>query len=441
MKKNDIFEIEITGVTDEGDGVGRAENIAVFVPFALQGERVEVLIIKTYKTYAIGKLQRVISPSPDRIKSDCEHFYKCGGCSFQNVNYDTELSFKEKAVTDAVRRIGKCDCEILPILGAKNQSCYRNKAQFPVGTEGIGLYARKSHRIIDMNFCSIQDEKTAIIIKIVRKWMADFGVPAYDELADTGLIRHIYTRVGNNKMLLCIVSRKAEIPHIDELISALLDTGIEFWGIILNVNEKQTNVVLGKKSLVLYGKDYMFGKIGDCEFKVSHLSFWQVNSAQTKVLYDVVKDFASLEGNEVVWDLYCGIGTIGQYMGKNAKKLIGIEIVPEAIDDAKENAKRNGISDFEYYCGTAESLASSIKDRPDLIILDPPRKGCDRELIDTVIKTGVKKIVYVSCKASTLARDLEILEKNGYKATRIQPVDLFPRTNHCEAVAEILRVK
>ncbi len=435
MKKNDIFEIEITGTTEDGDGVGRAEGMAVFVPYALLGERVRVLIVKVLKNYAAGKLMEVIHPSPNRIKSQCQYFYKCGGCRFWNVDYQTELEYKRQKVEDCIRRIAKLDLKVPPVLGAKEQCGYRNKGQFPVSADGIGIYAQHSHRVIDIEGCIIQDETNPCVLKAVRQWMSDYNIEPYNEETGKGCVRHIYTRSADSGKMVCIVSNTENLPHSEELAELLRDSVDGLTGVLQNFNNKKTNVVLGTRFRTLWGSDYITDKLGDCTFKLSPLSFYQVNKAQTEVLYSVARDFAGLSGGEVVWDLYCGTGTIGQFMAKSAKKIVGIEVVPQAIANAKENAELNGIENCEYYCGTAEEIAPRLKgETPDVVILDPPRKGCEESLLKTVSRTGAKRIVYVSCKPSTLARDLKILTNLGYHAEKLQPVDLFPRTPHIENV-------
>ena len=440
MNKNDIFEIEITGTTDEGDGVGRAEGMAVFVPYALLGETVRVIIIKVCKSYAVGKLMEVVKPSIHRLKSECEYFYKCGGCRFWNTEYSAELEYKRQKVGDCLRRIGKLDIEVPSVLGAKSCRGYRNKGQFPVSGDGIGIYAQHSHRVIDIEGCIIQDETNPKVLKAVREWMADFEIEPYNEETGKGCIRHIYTRCGDSGRMVCIVTNTEKLPYADQLVTALREQVEGLTGVLQNINEKRTNVVLGRKFRTLWGSDYIIDSIGDCKFKISPLSFYQVNNAQTEVLYGKAAEFAQLSGKEVVWDLYCGIGTIGQYMAKKARKIVGIEVVEQAIENAKENARLNGIDNAEYFCGTAEGLAPKLKgEKPDVVILDPPRKGCEESLLHTVAKVGAKRIVYVSCKPSTLARDLRILEDLGYKTEKVQPVDLFPRTHHCEVVCVLHR--
>ena len=372
MKKNDIFEIEITGITDDGDGVGRAEGMAVFVPYALMDETVRVLIVKVLKNYAVAKLMEVIKPSEARLKSECEYFYKCGGCQFWNLDYETELLYKKKKVEDCLKRIGGIDVLVEDTKGAETVKGYRNKGQFPVSPNGAGIYQKHSHRVIDTKACLIQDKASMEVLECVRQWMKDFNIEPYNEEVGKGVVRHIYTRSGDSGILVCIVTNTEKIKNIDELIKMLTEKVSGISGIIQNINDKKTNVVLGKKFNTLWGDDYIIDSLGDVKFKISPRSFYQVNKKQTEVLYSIAREFAGLTGKETVWDLYCGIGTIGQFMAKDAKKIVGIEVVPEAIENAKENAKINNIQNAEYYCGTAEEIAPKLKgERPDVVILDP----------------------------------------------------------------------
>ncbi len=443
MNKNDIVEIEITGMTDDGSGVGRCQNMAVFVPFALLGEVVRVIIIKVNKSYCAGKLLEVIKPSQNRIKADCEYFYTCGGCAYRNASYEEELKYKAMHVRDCIERIGKIKTDILPVLGGERAE-YRNKAQFPVCKDGAGLYARRSHRVIDTENCIIQQSDSIKILKAVKSFMAETGVRGYDEESHSGVIRNVYTRSGEGKTLVTIVTKDEKLPYKDKLIEKIKETDVPLWGILQNINPNRTNVVLGREIKLLFGQDFMYDRIGECRFKISPLSFYQVNPSQTKVLYDTVKKFLGSTENEIVWDIYCGIGTIGQYAAGNAKHLVGIEIVPEAVENAKENARLNGIKNSEYHAGAAEALAPRLVRsgrKPNAVILDPPRKGCDAKLLDSVAKVAPEKIVYVSCKASTLARDLAYLEEKGYKTEIIQPVDMFPGTPHVETVVLLSQLK
>ena len=441
MNKNDIFEIEITGLTDEGYGIGRAEGMAVFVPFALLGETVKIIIIKTYKNYSVGKLLEVLKPIKERIKSECEYFYRCGGCAFQNVLYSEELLYKQKHVEDCIKKIAKLNTPVEAVVPSENICRYRNKSQFPVSSSGIGFYAPKSHRVVDIDSCLIQPKETDEIIQTVKKWMADFDIDPYNEETHTGCVRHIYVRALKYETMVVLVTLCEDVPHISELVEILKENK-KIRSVMQNINPKQTNVVLGEKVRCLWGKDYIYDNIGECKFKISPKSFYQVNNSQTAVLYNIAKNLAEITPSDIVWDMYCGTGTIGQFAAKEAKKTVGIEIVSQAVENAKENAKLNGISNAEYFCGKAEDLAEKLIKKgykPTTVFLDPPRKGCDKKLLDTVSNSGAKKIIYISCKPSTLARDLKYLEEKGYETKKIIPVDMFPRTAHVETVVLMSR--
>ena len=329
------------------------------------------------------------------------------------------------------------DAEILPEKGAKNIRHYRNKAQFPVSSDGIGIYAKKSHRVVEIDSCLIQSQDTENIVRAVKKWMEEYKVAPYDEKTDSGSVRHIYTRSGKKETMVVIVTRDEALKGADRLIELITKVEKKVCSIMQNINTKRTNVVLGDKIKLIWGNEYIVDSIGDKSFKISPFSFYQVNNEQTKVLYDLAAEFADVKSSDIVWDLYCGIGTIGQYAAPNAKKVVGVEIVESAVLNARENAKLNGLKNFEYYCGLADEMAPELLKkglRPDIIFLDPPRKGCDTALLDTVAKSGSEKVIYISCKPSTLARDLLYLTRNGYSIEKIQPVDLFPRTPHVETI-------
>lgn len=439
MNKNDIFEIEITGMTEDGSGVGRAEGLAVFVPYTIIGEKVRVLITKVLKTYAFAKLLEVIEPSENRLKSECPYFYKCGGCQLWHMDYSAELEYKQKKVEDAILRIGKIDTEVSPIVGCDLTERYRNKVQLPVSENGIGFYRRNSHDVIDMDDCLLQTEQAKKIVDIVRDWIKKYEIKAYDEKENNGILRHIYLREGKEGVLLTLVVTDKDVPNINKLINSLKTDVV---GIVLNINSKNTNVVLGRENITVFGKGTLADKIGDVEFEISPNSFYQVNALQTYKLYDIARNMADLKGNETLWDMYCGIGTIGQFMASKAGRIVGVEIVPEAIEDAKKNAVRNDIKNAEYYCGAAEDLADGLIKKglkPDVVILDPPRKGCDEKLLNTVVGANPERIVYVSCKPSTLARDLKYLTDKGYNVKKIVPVDMFPRTSHVECCVLLCR--
>jgi len=439
MQKNDIFTITIDGMTDDGSGVGRVDGLAVFVPYTLVGETVSVKILKTQKRYAFGKAMDILEPSAMRIEPECPHFYRCGGCQFFHCTYEEELKYKEQQVRDALARIGNIAAPVQPIVGAPDTFHYRNKAQFPVSESGIGFYSQRSHNIVDIDSCIIQNTACDAIVRCVRDWMKRYDIAPYNESRHSGSIRHIYTRTaaGTGEVMVCIVTRDTDIKYPELLVESLLELDSNIVGVVQNINPKPTNIILGGKNRILRGRDYIFDTIGDLTYKISMYSFFQVNSMQTKVLYDTARDALNLTGGETVWDLYSGIGTIGLYMARSAGKVIGVEIVPDAVRDARENAKLNDIDNAVFYEGSAEGIAPILlKDgyTPDVIIVDPPRKGCDADLLSTIAKASPKKLLYISCKPSTLARDLAALSDMGYTAQYVQPVDMFPRTGHVETM-------
>lgn len=444
MNKNDIFDIEITGMTDDGSGVGRAEGIAVFVPYTIVGEVVKTHIIKVNKNYAVGRLIEVITPSEMRVKAECPYFYKCGGCQLWHMDYAAELEYKQGKVEDCIKRIAGLDTPVSKIIRAKEISRYRNKVQLPVSDKGIGFYRRNSHDVIDIDDCLLQPAEIKLVADTIRKWIKTYDADAYDEVKKSGDIRHIYTRNCDSGITVVIVSRREELKNKDELVSMLLETKLNISGIILNINPRETNVVLGGKNIVLWGSDKACDNLGGLKFEISPHSFYQVNKAQMLRLYTEAKRMASLSGKENLWDIYCGIGTIGQFMADKCSTLTGIEVVPEAIKNAERNAEFNNIKNARYCCGEAERLAPKLVKsglKPDVVILDPPRKGCDLKLLDAVVNTNPKRIVYISCKPSTLARDLKQLASAGYLPREITPVDMFPRTAHVETVVQLTKNK
>ncbi len=441
MDKNDIVEIEITGMTDEGSGVGRCEGIAVFVPYTITGEKVQALIIKKYKSYAIGKLLSVITPSEHRVKSDCQYFYKCGGCQLRHMDYKSELVYKKEKVYNCIKRIAGLNVDINDIedvVSCDDTNRYRNKIQLPVSEGKIGFYRNHSHDIIDIDDCLLQSENATQIVGIIREWQQGFDVSSYDENTKNGLLRHIYLREGKSGVLVVLVVTDKDIPHKKELVDKLTNEKFKVCGITLNINSDDTNVVLGNEFITVWGDNYIIDSMGDREFVFSPNSFYQINNKQTKKLYDIAKKLSKADKPRNIWDIYCGIGTIGQYIANKDDNVIGIEIVPGAVKNAENNAKRNNISSAKYYSGSAEKLIPRIakeNEKPDVIILDPPRKGCDVKLLSVVADAKPDKIIYISCKPSTLARDIKHLSDKGYNPQKIIPVDMFPGTCHVETVA------
>ena len=454
-KKDDILETVIEDMSADGLGVGKIDGYTLFVKDAVIGDTCKVKIMKAKKNYAYAHLEEVKIPSSFRITPLCDKAKACGGCQLQAMSYEAELKFKENKVKNNLIRIGGFDAEFIEsikeeIVGMDNPVRYRNKAQYPVGTDKngkpvAGFYAGRTHNIIPNTDCLLGKEKNKDILEAVLSFMEKKGISAYDEESGKGIIRHILIREGfkTGEIMVCIVANANKIPHEEEL-GELLMTMPGIKSVVLNINQENTNVILGKTTRVIKGSETIMDYLGDLSFKISAPSFYQVNPVQTEKLYTKALEYADLHGEEAVWDLYCGIGTISLFMAKKAKKVYGVEIVPEAIEDAKENAKRNGIENAEFFVGKAEEVLPEFYENetsdmrtPDVIVVDPPRKGCDEKCLETMLKMNPKRIVYVSCDSATLARDLKILCEEKYELKAWQCYDQFSRTVHVETVALI----
>lgn len=444
FKLNDIIEVNITGLGSSGEGVGKADGFTFFVHGALPGEKISVKLFQVKKSYASGRILNILEESSQRVKPQCAFYEKCGGCQLQHLSYEGQLAVKRQQVKDAIERIGHITgCEVLPVLGMENPWHYRNKMQFPAAkTEGkiqIGCYAALTHNVINIDDCLIQKQANNKIMQVVRQWMQQFNIAAYDETTGKGVVRHVMGRVGakTGEVMAVIVTACYDIPHAGELVTMLKTEVDGLKSIVQNINKKRTNIIMGAKNRVLYGKSTIKDRLGNLKFNISPLSFFQVNSAQTEKLYATALDFAALSGKETVIDCYCGTGTISLYLAQKARKVYGIEIVEPAIKDANENAKVNNIANAEFICGDAAVempalLKSGVK--PDTVLLDPPRAGCDKKVLAAIAGVKPEKIVYVSCNPASLARDMAFLTENGYKAVKAQPVDMFPMTVHIETV-------
>lgn len=449
VEKNQTYTMSITDIGTNGEGIGRIDGYTVFVEGALPEEVIKVLIVKTKKHFGYGKLLEILEPSPHRVTPACPVAAKCGGCQLQHLSYEGQLAFKTKKVKDHLERIGGFSgISVGYAKGMEEPWRYRNKAQFPVGGKTvepeIGFYAKRSHRIIDTPVCMLQNEVNDRIVKIIRAFLAEYEIPLYDETIHRGLVRHILTRIGRRtgEIMVCLVVNGRKLPHCDVLVERLRE--IEgMTSIVLNVNTDQTNVILGTEVHVLWGKETIRDYIGDVQFEISPLSFYQVNPLQTQVLYQTALDFAGLEGNETVLDLYCGIGTISLFFAQKAKHVFGVEIVPEAIADAKRNATLNSMNNADFAVGAAEDVIPRLYEEKgitaDVVVVDPPRKGCDSVLLDTIAAISPKKVIYVSCDSATLARDLAYLCPKGYTIEKVQVVDMFPHTVHVETVVLLSR--
>lgn len=445
LKKNDIVRLAVSGTTAEGQGVGRTEEgYVVFIPGAAEGDLLDVRILKVTKTVAYGKIEAIITPSPERVEPDCPAFPRCGGCVFRHIRYEEELRIKHRRVVDAFRKIGGIEASLRPIVGAEAPCGYRNKAQFPVGQSGedllIGFFAPHSHRIVPCKSCALQPPIFEQVLKLTEEHIRTYHISVYDEARHEGLLRHIYLRyaAGTKQLMVCLVLNGDFFPHADKLISRLRGEIPQLKSFLINRNTEKTNVVLGKTCLTLYGSDTITDTLCGLSVEISPLSFYQVNRAQTERLYRLAGDCASLTGRETVLDLYCGAGIIGLSMAGRAKQVIGVEIVPEAVENAKRNAVRNGIHNARFLCSDVSGAASLLAGEnisPDVVILDPPRKGCAPGLLETVAsRMDPKRIVYVSCDPATLARDCARLSSLGYSVEHAIPVDMFPRTSHVECV-------
>ncbi|MCP3796818.1 23S rRNA (uracil(1939)-C(5))-methyltransferase RlmD [Paenibacillus sp. CH40] len=477
VQKNDEAVIDIIGMNHDGEGVGRVEGFTLFVPGALPGEKVRVKVLKTKKQYGYAKLLDIAQASPDRIAAPCAIYDQCGGCQIQHMSYEAQLSWKRQHVVDVLERIGKLSvatepsehtAQVLadsadgnadrmsrvqgvvvhPTLGMSEPWRYRNKAQVPIGvTEGGlvgGFYARGSHRIVDMNTCLIQDERNDEVVARVKEIGRMLGISAYNEETGRGLLRHVVVKTAfrTGEMMLVLVTNGRDIPHADAWIGSIREHIPHVASICQNVNTKRTNVIFGDETRVLWGRDVIYDYIGNVQFAISARSFYQVNPVQTEVLYSKTVEYAGLTGKETVIDAYCGIGTISLFLAQHADQVYGVEIVKEAIDDARSNALLNEMRNVKFEVGASEDVIPAWKEQgitADVIVVDPPRKGCDPRLLDTILEMRPERVVYVSCNPSTLARDLRILEDGGYSTVEVQPVDMFPHTVHVEAVALLER--
>lgn len=449
VQKDGHYLIEIEDLGINGEGIGRISNFTVFVEGALPGEQAHIQITKVNKRYGIGKLLNINRTSQDREDPQCPYYNRCGGCQLQHLRYEAQLRYKEKVVLDNLQRIGRLqDVYVHPIIGMDNPWEYRNKSQFPVGLQrdsiAVGFYAKKSHDVVDMEGCKIQRSFNEKVISVMKEYMNRFRIPVYQEKNHKGLIRHVLTKIGfvSGEVMVVVVVNGRELPHSD-ILSDMMREGIpELRSLVLNVNTRKSSVVLGDENILLWGREYIRDYIGSLEFQISPLSFFQVNPIQTEKLYEKALEYAGLTGKELVLDAYCGIGTISLFFARKADKVIGVELVDQAIRDAKHNAALNRIRNVDFIAGAVEQVVPQLLEQgiqPDIVVLDPPRKGCDETVLDAIVKSGPSRIVYVSCNPSTLARDLAFLNHHGYSAKEIQPVDMFPHTMHVETVCLMSR--
>lgn len=444
LKLGQIHTAFVEGYSSEGYGVVRLDGAVAFVPRAIRGERVDVRITRVMKTHALGELVKIQSPSPERAAPDCPYYGRCGGCDFRHLTYKEELWAKRRRVQDALARIGGSGVLVEEILGAKNPEHYRNKCQYPVGPNGeIGFFQARSHRVVPVERCLLQPEACDRTARAVGSWMKRYHVPAYDESTGRGLIRHIYVRTNRRgQSLCCVVAAGRKVPREAELAALVLAAAPQTVGVVLNVNTKKGNVILGEQYRTIWGENFIMDTLCGLEFKLSVPSFYQVNREQAEVLYGKALEFAGLTGAETALDLYCGAGTITLCLASRARRVIGAEIVPAAIRDARENAARNGVKNVEFFCGDAADTAAMLEAqglRPDVITVDPPRKGLSPEVIASAAAMRPERIVYVSCDPATLGRDVRLFAEQGYEAARAAAVDMFPGTRHVETIVLLQR--
>ena len=441
-KKNATLTLEITGYTAEGMGVARWEGLVVFVPGTILGERWEVQLLKVKTNVAWGRAVRLLAPSPERVELDCPLAGRCGGCQYRHMTYEEELRAKRQRVQDALTRVGGVSLELPQVLGAEDPLRYRNKVQFPVAQEkrglAVGYYRARSHDVLDVADCLLQPEAVTTLRRAFKGWMERYRIPAYDEGTRQGLIRHLYVRTNQaGEALCCVVANGARLPHAPELVQALRQAAPALAGLVLNTNTKDTNVILGPSYRTIWGRDFLEERLCGMTFRLSVPSFFQINRAQTERLYAQALEFAGLTGRETVLDLYCGIGTISLALAQRAGQVIGAEIVPEAVQDAQANAARNQVGNARFLCGDAGEAAFQLAAegvRPQVICVDPPRKGLAPEVPEILASMAPERIVYVSCDPATLARDVKRFGELGYPVVKAQAVDLFPRTAHVETV-------
>ena len=445
LKKNEEYVVEILDNGFQGEGIAKIDGFTVFVPNAIKGEKTKIKILKVNSSHAFGKILEIIKPSENRIDSDCSVYPRCGGCAIRHVNYEKTIEMKKSSVEATLRKALGREIKISDIIKMEKPLYYRNKLQYPIGLDEnqkpvMGVYAERTHKIISVKECKIQNELSQKIANDIFKFICENKIPVYDEEKLNGSIRHLIIRIGvkTNEVMITIVSNTKELKFQNELVLYITEKYPEIKTIAKNINSKNTNVILGSKTEILYGDGYIYDILGDFKFKISPMSFYQVNPIQTEKLYGKAVEYAELTGEETVFDLYCGIGTIGIFASKKVKKLYGIETIKEAIDDARENAKLNNLDNAEFFVGDVEkTLPEFIKERnilADVVFVDPPRKGCDKTALDTLLEIKPKKIVYISCNPATLARDLKILEEK-YEIKDISICDMFPFTHHIESVA------
>ncbi len=449
IKKNDVINIDITDISSDGNGVGKKDGFAIFVPMTDIGDNIDVHIIKVTKNYAVGKIKSINKPSENRCENHCDSYSKCGGCCFRHINYEKELEYKRNYVASNMKRIGKLDVEVDPVVPSSDIDRYRNKAVFPVqridGKVQIGFFSKHSHRIVESTDCLLQPKVFSEIIEKLKYFFDKTGYSIYDETNDSGILKHIFIRKGavSKEIMVCFVINADKLPLEKDIIKLLTENFNDIKTITVNINKNKGNAILSDKIDTIYGEGRISDTLCDVKLKISPLSFYQINHGTAEKIYKKAAEIAELKPDDILLDLYCGTGTIGLSMAKKVSKLIGVEIIPQAIENARDNAKRNSIDNARFICADAKTAVKQLheeKIKPTVVVLDPPRKGCERSVIETVVSMSPERIVMISCDSATLARDLSIFKELGYNADKIIPHDMFPRTNHIENVVRLSRI-
>lgn len=443
IKKNDIINIDITGISSDGNGVGKFDGFTVFVPMTDVGDNVDVHIIKVTKSYAVGKIERINTFSQNRCENNCESYSKCGGCCFRHITYEKELEYKRDYVASNMKRIGKLDIEVTPVVPCDYSERYRNKAVYPVqkkdGRLQIGFFSKHSHRIVECDDCKLQPSIFSEIIKVLKDFFEDNDYSVYDEQTNSGVLKHIFLRKGavSEEIMVCFVINADKLPMCNEIVSLLTQKFNSIKSISININKSVGNAILSEKNRTIYGEDVICDTLCDVKLDISPLSFYQVNHNTAEKIYKKAAEIANLKPDDILLDLYCGTGSIGLSMAHKVKKLIGVEIIPQAVENATKNAANNGITNASFICADAKEAVKRLHREgiaPTVVILDPPRKGCELSVIETVVSMKPQRIVMISCDSATLARDLSAFAEFGYRAEKVIPHDMFPRTNHIECV-------
>lgn len=448
LTKNQLVEAQVTAMSSDGNGIAKVDGMVIFVPYSAVGDKLLVRVVKVLKNYSFGIIESILESGEGRVQDSCPVYRRCGGCSFRHISYRKELVHKAQFVEDNLRRLGGLEPQMMPITPSPRQQGYRNKAQYPIrmqdGKVTAGFFAKRSHRVIDCACCDLQPEFFEQVVEYTTRFLQENNISVYDEESGKGLVRHLYLRYGEttDQLMVCLVVNGEKLPCADRYVEGLRQVCSKVCSVVLNINREQSNVILGKSCRTLWGSDTIEDSLCGVKFELSPLSFYQVNRAAAEQLYLLAAQLADFQGGELLVDLYCGAGTIGLTMAHRVGQLIGVEIVPDAVENAKANARRCGIENARFLCADAKQAAVQLAQeglRPDVIVVDPPRKGCDPQVLEAIAKMSPQKLVYISCNSATLARDCKQLAQLGYRLKTAAPVDLFPRTTHVECAALLLR--